>query len=270
MSDISLRRRLAGRAAIASAFLAVPLTASIAYAESAKRAYAASAQVAEVDEWTDADIQQEQEEMTQVEIEIEREFDEAEEEFTKAERDFDEAERKFVEIEREIERGEDGKLVKRKIRYNGKGWEEMSEADRAKFREEMAGLRQQFAEDGEMRREMREMRREFGENGELRRDIRLAVTEAQSEAAEAHAKAMAFAPRVVMKCKDKENLITTEEGSDGKVTMFICEANADRLAVNALLTARSAIATERNLTAEQRAKALRSIDDEIARLDHES
>ena len=270
MSDISPRRRLTGRAAIASAFLAVPLTASIAYAESAKRAYAASAQVAEVDEWTDADIQQEQEEMTQVEIEIEREFDEAEEEFTKAERDFDEAERKFVEIEREIERGEDGKLVKRKIRYNGKGWEEMSEADRAKFREEMAGLRQQFAEDGEMRREMREMRREFGENGELRRDIRLAVTEAQSEAAEAHAKAMAFAPRVVMKCKDKENLITTEEGSDGKVTMFICEANADRLAVNALLTARSAIATERNLTAEQRAKALRSIDDEIARLDHES
>ena len=252
MSDISPRRRLTGRAAIASAFLAVPLTASIAYAESAQSAFAASAQTAEVDEWTDADVQQEQEEMAQVEIEIEREFDEAERELDQAERDFDEAERKLVEIEREIERGEDGKLVERKIRYNGKGWEDMSDAERAEVREEMAELRQQFAEDGEMRRE-----------------IRIAVAEAQADAREAVAEAMATAPRVVMKCKDKENLVTTEQDSDGKVMMFVCEANADKLALNALRSARSAIAIERNLTDRQRAEALRSIDEEIARIERD-
>ena len=252
MSDISPRRRLTGRAAIASAFLAVPLTASIAYAESAQSAFAASAQAAEVDEWTDADVQQEQEELAQVEIEIEREFDEAERELDQAERDFDEAERKLVEIEREIERGEDGKLVERKIRYNGQGWEDMSDAERAEVREEMAELRQQFAEDGEMRRE-----------------IRIAAAEAQADARAAVAEAMAAAPRVVMKCKDKENLVTTEQDSDGKVMMFVCEANADRMALNALRSARSAIAMERNLTDRERAEALRSINEEMARIERE-
>lgn len=265
MSDISPRRRLTGRAAIASAFLAVPLTASICYAEGAPSALVAAAQAAEVDEWTDADVQQEQDEMAEVEIDIEREFDEAEREFTKAEREFDEAERKFVEIEREIERGEDGKLVKRKIRYNGKGWEEMSEAERAKFKAEMAELRGQFANDGELRMEMRKLRSDMAENGKMRQEIRLAVAEAQAGAAEARVNA----PRVVMKCTGSDELITTKEDSDGRTTMFVCEANADKLAMNALRTARSAIATERNLTAEQRAEALRSIDEEVARLERE-
>lgn len=265
MSDISPRRRLTGRAAIASAFLAVPLTASICYAEGAPSALVAAAQAAEVDEWTDADVQQEQDEMAEVEIDIEREFDEAEREFTKAEREFDEAERKFVEIEREIERGEDGKLVKRKIRYNGKGWEEMSEAERAKFKAEMAELRGQFANDGELRMEMRKLRSDMAENGKMRKEIRLAVAEAQAGAAEARVNA----PRVVMKCTGSDELITTKEDSDGRTTMFVCEANADKLAMNALRTARSAIATERNLTAEQRAEALRSIDEEVARLERE-
>ncbi|MGE5953595.1 MAG: M56 family metallopeptidase [Qipengyuania vulgaris] len=264
MSDISPRRRLTGRAAIASAFLAVPLTASICYAEGAPSALVAAAQAAEVDEWTDADVQ-EQDEMAEVEIDIEREFDEAEREFTKAEREFDEAERKFVEIEREIERGEDGKLVKRKIRYNGKGWEEMSEAERAKFKAEMAELRGQFANDGELRMEMRKLRSDMAENGGMRQEIRLAVAEAQAGAAEARVNA----PRVVMKCTGSDELITTKEDSDGRTTMFVCEANADKLAMNALRTAQSAIATERNLTAEQRAEALRSIDEEVARLERE-
>ena len=143
----------------------------------------------------------------------------------------------------------------------------MSEAERASFREEMAGLRAQFAEDGEMRRQMREMRRDFGENGEIRREIRLAVAEAQSEAAEARAEAMASAPRVVMKCTGSDELITTEEDAEGRTTMFVCEANADKLAMGALRTARSAIAVERNLTAAQRAEALREIDREIAELE---
>ena len=267
MSDISPRRRLAGRAAIASAFLAVPLTASICYAEGTPRLLVASAQAAEaqVDEWTDADVQQEQREMAEVELDIEREFDEAEREFAEAEREFDEAEREFAEIEREI--AEDGHhtIVKRKIRYNGKDWGEMSEAERASVREEMAEMRKQFGENGELRQEMRELRRQFGENGELRREIRLAVAEAQAEGARAHA----MAPRVVMKCKDKVNYVSTEVDNNGRTTMFVCEANASKMALSALRTARIAVESERNLSAEERAEALRSIDEEIAELQRE-
>ncbi len=263
MSDISPRRRLTGRAAIASAFLAVPLTASICYAEGAPGVLVAAVQAAEVEEWTDADVRQEREEI--VEVDIEREFDEAEREMARAEREIDEAEHKIVRIEREIERGEDGKLVKREIRYNGKGWEEMSEAERAKFRKEMKQLREKLGENGELREEMRELRREMGENGKMRHEMRLAIAEAHAGAAEARARA----PRVVMECKDTDEMITTEEGADGKVTMFVCEANADKLAMNALRSARSAIESERSLTAEQRAEALRSIDEEIAEIERE-
>ncbi len=264
MSDISPRRRLTGRAAIASAFLAVPLTASICYAEGAPSALVASAQAAEVDEWNEAEVQQEvvEEEFAEVEVDIEREFDEAEREMELAERELDKAERKIATIEREIVTEQDGKLIKRKIRYSGKGWEKMSEAERAKFKAEMAELRGQFADDGELRMELRKLRSDMGENGKLRQEIRLAVAEAQAGAAEASANA----PRVVMKCTGSEELITTEEDADGGTTMFVCEANADKLALGALRTARSAIAIERNLTDEQRAEALREIDREIAEL----
>ena len=261
MSDISPRRRLTGRAAIVTAFLVVPLTASFCYAEGAPRMVAA-AQAAEVDEWTEVDLQVEQAQEELTEVDVEKEFDRAEREMADAEREIDEAEQKVLRIEREIERGEDGKLVNRKIRFNGKGWEEMTPAERAQFREEMARVRAQLGENGELREEMRQLRRQMGENGEMRREIRLAIAEAQAGAAEARASA----PRVVMKCKDQENVVTTEEAPDGKMTMFVCEANADRLAINALRTARSTIASERNLTAQERAEALRSIDEEMSRL----
>ena len=264
MSDISPRRRLLGRGALASAFLAVPLTASICYAEGAPNALFASAQAADVDEWTDADVQQEQDEI--VEIEIERELDEAERELEEAERELELAEHHMVHIEREIEHDEDGKIIKREIRMNGKDWSELNEKERAEVRAQLAEARAQMAEGGEVREEIRKIRREMSEGGEMRREVRLAVSAAHAEASAAGAKA----PKVVMKCKDKENLITTEEGADGKVTMFVCEANADRLAMKALRTARASIASERNLTNEQRAEALRSIDEEIARIESES
>lgn len=248
MTDISPRRRLTGRAAIVSAFMAVPLTASIYFADDEASTWVASAQAAEVDEWTPTDVPQEQDETAEVDmdVDVEQEFDEAERDLQRAERELDEAEQKIVHIEREIERGENGKLIKRHVRYNGKNWEEMSEGERAKFREEMADLRERLADDGEMRRE-----------------IRRAVAEARAEA-------LTSAPQVVMQCKDRDNFIRTEEGSDGRITMFVCEANAEKLAINALRTARSAIAAERNLTSEQRVEALRSLEQELARLEAES
>lgn len=263
MSEISPRRRLTGRAAIATAFLAVPLTASFCYAEGSSIALGAAAHAAEpeVDSWSETDLQQQQEEL--VEVDIEREFDEAERDIADAERDIDEAKREIVEIEREIDDGEHRKIVKRKVRYNGKDWDEMNEAERAKFREEMAELRQKFGENGELREEMRELRRQFGENGEMRREVRLAVAEAHAGAA--HARAMA--PRVVVSCKDEYSPVTSETDANGKTTLFVCETAGDKIAMRALAQARTAIATESSLTAQERAEALRSIDAEIAELE---
>lgn len=262
MSDISPRRRLTGRAAIATAFLAVPLTASFCYAEGSPIALGAAAQAAqpEVDSWADSEVRQQQEEPG--EVDIERQFDEAERDIADAEREIDEAKREIVKIEREIEDGEHRKIAKRKVRYNGKDWDEMSEAERAKFREEMAGLRQKFGEDGELREEMRALRHQFGENGEMRREIRLAVAEAQ--AGSAHARAMA--PRVVVSCKDEYSPVTSETDASGKTTLFVCETAGDKIAMRALAQARASVASESALSAEERTEALRSIDEEIAEL----
>jgi beta-lactamase regulating signal transducer with metallopeptidase domain len=260
MSDISPRRRLTGRAAIATALLAVPLTASIVYAEDAPSVLAAAAQAAEVEEWTAAEVRQEQ---TAPDVQIDRQFDEAERDLADAERDFDQAEREIVEIEREIEAGEDRKIVKRKIRYNGKDWSEMSEADRAKFREEMSELRQKFGENGELREEMRELRRQFGENGEMRREIRLGVAEAQAGAAHAHA----MAPQVVVSCKDEYSPVSSRTDADGKTTLFVCETAGDKIALRAIKQARATIASEQSLSTEERAEALRALDEEIAEME---
>lgn len=263
MSDISPRRRLAGRVAITSAFLAVPLTASIVYAEGAPRVLAAAAQAAEVEEWTASEVRQQQ---AEPEVDVERQFDQAERDLADAERGLDKAEREIIEIEREIEAGKDRKKVKRKIRYKGKDWSEMSEADRAKLREEMAGLREKFGENGELREEMRELRRELGENGEMRRDIRLAVAEAQAGAT--HASAMA--PQVVVACKDEYSPVTSETDGQGRTTLFVCETAGDKIALRAIKQARARIASERSLSAEERAEALRSLDEEIAEMERAS
>ncbi|MBA4764983.1 M56 family metallopeptidase [Qipengyuania huizhouensis] len=263
MSDISPRRRLAGRVAITSAFLAVPLTASIVYAEGAPRVLAAAAQAAEVEEWTASEVRQQQ---AEPEVDVERQFDQAERDLADAERGLDKAEREIIEIEREIEASKDRKKVKRKIRYKGKDWSEMSEADRTKLREEMAGLREKFGENGELREEMRELRRELGENGEMRRDIRLAVAEAQAGAT--HASAMA--PQVVVACKDEYSPVTSETDGQGRTTLFVCETAGDKIALRAIKQARARIASERSLSAEERAEALRSLDEEIAEMERAS
>ena len=248
MSDISPRRRLTGRAAIASAFLAVPLTASICYAEGAPGVLVASAQAAEaeVDEWTEADVRQEQEEMAEVEVEIDREFDEAERELAEAERELAEAEREFAEIERELAEGGEVLRQGRHVRVNGKDWGRLDEAERAELRAEMAELRRQFAEDGE-----------------LRREIHLAVAEAQAGAM----KARASAPRVVEACKDDYAPVTSQTDAKGRTTLFICETAGDRIALRAMRQARTAIASEKSLSTSQREEALRELDREIAELE---
>lgn len=244
MSDISPRRRFTGRAAIAAAFLAVPLTASICYAEGAPSVLVASAQAAEaepaVDEWTEADIRQEQEELAEAQVEIDREFDEAERELA--------ADSKSLKLHR--------------VNHNGKEWDELSETERAELRREMAKVRREFAEGGKLRKEMRELRHQFAENGKMRREVRLAVAQAETESA----RASAMAPEVVVACKDEYTPVVSETDATGKTTLFVCETAGEKLALRAMKQAQSAVAAEQSLSATERAEALRELDREIAEL----
>ena len=84
-----------------------------------------------------------------------------------------------------------------------------------------------------------------------------------AEGAEARAEALAAAPRVVVDCKDKINVVNTKTDKKGRTTIFICEANADRMAVEAMKSARKSIKADRNLSDEERAEALRALDEAI-------
>ncbi|MBX7540513.1 M56 family metallopeptidase [Qipengyuania sphaerica] len=265
MTDISPRRRLLGRGALASAFLAVPLTASICYAEGAPSVLVAAAHAAEpdVDEWTEEDLDQQEQELAEAEVEMERAFEEAREDFAEAEDELDEAREEIREIRAELARGEDGKLVRRKISYNGKGWDEMTPEQRRKFEAEMEKLEANFAEDGEMRVQMRRMSREFAEGGAKHREIKVAMAEARA----AHAHAVAVAPKVVEECRDEYQPVITERGDDGRMVMYVCESAGEKIALRAIRQARTAIASSPSIPPEDRAEALRELDREIAELE---
>lgn len=256
MEDVTPRRRMVARSGFAASLLALPMTASICYASAtaappepaAPPAVAMSYPLAppapEAPEAPEPPAAPDAPEAAEIEremIEIEREFDRADRELARAER----------EIERELGKG---RVVRERmiVRRDGKQVEltdEEREELRRELKESMAELREQFAEDGE-----------------LRREIRMSIAEARAGAAEARAEALASAPRVVVKCRDEVNVVSTEVDAKGRTTMFVCEANADKMALKSLKLARKTIAKDRNLSDSERAEALRGIDEEIARL----
>jgi hypothetical protein len=78
--------------------------------------------------------------------------------------------------------------------------------------------------------------------------------------------AMRHVPEVVESCRYPDAPVTSIEGRDGRVTMYICETAGDRVALKALKRARAGIAHSTNLSAETRREVLRDLDREIAEL----
>ena len=257
MSDISPRRRLMGRGALASAFLAVPLTASICFAEVSASEVPDPPQPPAPSDWSAVPVPPAPPAPPQP-SEFDAEFAEVEREIAEAHSEIEETRREIVEIERELAGEHGSKKKHRHIRINGKEWDELDDEERAELRAEMAELRAQLAEGGELHMEMERLRKEFGENGEMRRELRLAMAEAH----EAHANA----PKVVISCKDEYAPVTSQTDAKGKTTLFVCETAGEKLALRAMRQARAAIAAEKSLSAEERAEALRSLDEEIAEI----
>ncbi|WP_324827221.1 M56 family metallopeptidase [Qipengyuania zhejiangensis] len=260
MNEVSPRRRVVARSGIVAALFALPMTASICYA-SAAAAPPAPPQAPAAPLAPDAPPPPEAPAAPQdVELDIE---------MAELDREMAELDRELADVEREVEEihGEDGRVERRVIvRRKGEGANSERHVEHRIIRDH-EGMTQE--ERAELTREMAELSAKFAEDGEIRREIRMAFSEARAGMAQARAgaaAARAAAPRVVVSCRDKENIVSTETGKDGTTTMFVCEANADKIALKAMKSARKAIEIDRNLSAAERAEALRSLDAEIARV----
>ena len=246
MSDISPRRRFAGRALLIGGALALPLTASISYAASESGAFedlpeAPAAPAAPQPPAAPFAPQAPEapaagERVVEVEVEIDEAMDEAERAMEKAEKELEwiekregEGKHRVIRVVREEDEDGEKKVVRRVIRMDAEG---LSEEERAELRAEMA-----------------ELRKEFGEGGELRREIKLAFAEARGAA-----------PKVVMTCKGgSEEIVSEGKSKDGEDVLFVCKTAAMAQAREALEHARAAIKTDRNLSESERKEALRSI-----------
>ena len=281
MDDGSRGRRWAARGAVAAALLAVPMTASISYAEpvAAPEApaapFAPTAPVAAAFAAPDAppapaapdappapEEPGEREFTAAVERRIEREFIRAERDIERAEREIERARETVARVERD---------PARHARWDGRNWDQMSDKEKRAFKKEMAQLREDLAEGGKVQRELQQIEARQVDRAESRREVQVAVAEAHAEAAQVRAeavaeKAVASAPKVVMKCLDKDRAVTTKVDAKGRTTMYVCESYGDMVALKALKHTRKSIASDSKWSDDTRAEILADIDAEIARL----
>ncbi|WP_082892335.1 M56 family metallopeptidase [Qipengyuania flava] len=281
MDDGSRGRRWAARGAVAAALLAVPMTASISYAEpvAAPEApaapFAPTAPVAAAFAAPDAPPAPAAPDAPPAPEEPgEREFIAAQErrierEFIRAERDIERAEREIERARETVARAE--RDPARHARWDGRDWDQMSNKEKRAFKKEMAQLRKDLADGGKVQRELQQIEARQVDRAESRREVQVALAEAHAEAAQVRAeavaeKAVASAPKVVMKCLDKDRAVTTKVDAKGRTTMYVCESYGDMVALKALKHTRKSIASDSKWSDDTRAEILADIDAEIARL----
>ncbi len=267
MEDVSNRRRMVARSTIAASLLALPMTASIGYASAtaapADDGEAIAAFLPEVPLAPPAPPPP-----MPPEAPLAPEPPEAPEGWSDKGREELHEELREQRLKRQEERRE----------WREEQQEEMREA-RLEARLEWEEGRKEWARDrvayAEGRIQWAEGRKQWAEG-------RVQHAAARQDRAEAHAYAMSDAeiekieksvelamrhvPEVVESCRYPDAPVTSIEGRDGRVTMYICETAGDRLALKALKQARAGIAHSTNLSAETRREVLRDLDREIAEL----
>ena len=240
MSDISRRRRMAGRLLFGAAALAVPLTASVSYAQ----AEASAVEEVEVapSAAAPAETPEVRREMRVVRVDSDR-ADEAE--------------------------GEDGEEDVHVFRLRREGDEPLAEGERRSFT---------FRHDGELSEEQRkkfeDMAREWEKKG-VEWTARAGEFEALAREHEGRAMALAArAPRVIQRCDEGADGVTETTDENGKKTIVICERRIEgraRLgALAGLRGARAMIAGNAQLDGEVRDEILNDLDREIERIEREN
>lgn len=268
MSDISARRRWAGRSLLLAGALALPLTASISYAETAPDAplppsapdAPGGAEIPDAPEAPEAPAWSDEEGGDVAFATIDREDD-----------------GRVIErrIERTARRGADGDqvyIVKRKDK-DGKVRVEERRIKGFTFTDDHGKeiSQEQFERQFEMKWEAKA--KEFEKMGE-EMGKRMAMRFSDVSIVAPTAPVLSVAPVVRLNCSKAKDTISEVETAEGGLAISICASGIARetraIVAKSLGAARRSIQKDRYLSAEERAEALRAIDEEIARLDTEA
>ena len=249
MSNLSLRRRLAGRALLLAGVLSLPLTASISYAASeaaqvapappAPPAAPAAPAAPEAPQAPDAPEAPEAPEkrMTFMFIDTDSEIETSGE---------------GVSVTERTERGEDGK--ERRVRIvtrGGPDGEVLSEDKRGP----------EVMEWKEREEVVVELRKGLAEADKALADLPRTISEAMLVAQQARADA----PRVIVMNKCDGEPTETITGKDGKKTVMVCQSRVVSIASEGLAEARAEIAKDKDIPEETRKRILKELDKQIAR-----
>jgi len=240
MSDVSRRRRILGRLLFGAAAVAVPLTASVSYAQADPSA------VEEVDIAPSAAAPGD-------EPDVRREV-------------------RVIRVDKdraEGAEGEDGEGDVHVFRLRREGDAPLAEGERRSFVFRHGG---ELSE--EQRKKFEEMALEWEKKG-AEWTARAGEFEALAREHEGRALAMAArAPRVIQRCDEGSEGVTETTDESGKKTIVICERRIERNArlgaLGGLRGARAMIAGNRELSAAVRDEILRDLDSEIARIEREN
>lgn len=288
MEDVSNRRRMVARSAIAASLLAVPMTGSICYStavaapaddEQAVAAFLPEIPLAppapEAPLTPEAPLAPEPPEAPDVWSDDERE--ERREELREQRQERQEERREWRE-ERQEEMREARHEARREWEESRKEWAE-GRKEWARGREQWAQGRIAYAEgrkqwaDGRI--QWAEGRKQMAESqvqqALARRDQATmgvhVMTEAELKQIEKSVEiAMKHVPEVIESCRYPDAPVTSIKGHDGRVTMYICETAGDRIALKALKSARAGIASSTHLPEDTRREVLSELDREIAEL----
>ena len=247
MTEISPRRRFTSRALLVGGALALPLTASITYAETIGQEIEAPTPPNPPTPPAASDAPLPPTPPKPGEFD-----DETREEIAAMEQELDEMQDEVAEVEREIVK--DGQRQVIRIRRSG------SPDDGAKKVERTVTIRKldiDPADRAAMDKKIAEFRARHGE------------VEFDAEAMRASVEAiMEATPRVVTGCLDgQKDTVATRIDADGRKTMVVCQANAFSMARSSIMMARRAIERDQTLPEEARADALRSMDEALAEVE---
>jgi len=269
MSDISPRRRMAARALMLGALVALPLTASITYAETLIAADAPTAPAApqapaapsapDAPEAPSAPLAPEAPDSPQISV-ISTGKD---------------GEDRVIRIEREVVKDDSGKATER-TSYTVNGREATAE-ERAEIERQIERLtetsteadrmrgalpevrarvakaekqREKLMNEAEQQRvEAEDMRRVLAERGKIEEEMRVAILRANEDVR-----------RLRVDCDGSGDLVKEWLGSDGEAAPVFCTEAGLASARHAIEEARREIARDRDLPRRARAEALRSLD----------
>ena len=290
MSDISPRRRLAARALIVGALAALPLTASISYAESLAApeppAPVAAPAAPDAPASPDAPLAPDAPPEPLTPLPPLALGDRQDITFL-SEDENDKDAKRVIRVERKVVKDASGKPTEQKsYTVNGRTAtaEERAEIEERlvrmrelssesdQMRQELRIVRERMGDESGLRHQMKILRERFGEDGELRtqlEELRLKMAEGGEldKEMEIVRRAMADVPEFRFECDGSGEMMRERVGADGKKVMVFCRSAGMASAKMALGEARRAVERDRDLSARERAEVLRSLDEAIEELD---